>query len=68
MSQLADFPLAPLTNDADTQVPIEDYLQITNLINDTLSQVKGKSVDNPTGYPNYYDDLLNELIDAVPLE
>ena len=70
MSQ-ADFALNPLA-DSPTQealqIPVEDYMSTLNLINDALNQVKGKPAGTEGVFPDYYDDLLRELIDAVPME
>lgn len=68
MSQLADFTLTSLTDQDNSQIPIQEYLDQMNLINTALEQVKGKSTTNPMGFPDYFDDILKELIDAVPLE
>lgn len=61
--------LQGLSDPLETEItmPLEDYMACHDLINEALNTVKGtRNISNV--YPDYFDDILQELIDAVPLE
>lgn len=60
-------PLQPLSATPDVALPLEEHMATLALIEEATKAVKGQPPPVDT-LPDYYDDLLMQLIDAVPLE
>lgn len=50
-----------------TDVAESDFLNKSHIIEDALSRF-GRTKTNPNEYPDYFDDMLKQLIDLIPLE
>lgn len=66
---MSQFPFRPMLDPVEDtlNMPVEDYSNNMMIINEALDKVKGTS-NTVNNYPEYFDDLLSELIDAIPLE
>ena len=62
-----DFPLNSLDLADESAMPMETYMMHLDLIKQAMQSVKGTEEDDSM-LPDYYDDMLMDLIDAVPLE
>lgn len=45
-----------------------NFLAINNILDDALMRLGRKGKPSLDSYPDYYDDILQQIIDTVPLE
>lgn len=50
-----------------TAAPMDAYMQTMDMIQQSLELTGMRKPDTPT-LPSYYDDMLRQLIDSIPLE
>lgn len=63
-----DSPLEPLSiTQLEDSLELDDIATNMNMIEEALQTVGKKKYESPE-LPTYYDDILMQLIDAVPLE
>lgn len=67
MSQQYDPDAIGSLNTMNPNYPEDSYLQNLDIIDEAMQRLGKKKVD-VNAFPNYYDDLLKQLIDLVPLE
>lgn len=60
-------PLMPIEDDSQGQMPLDEHMANLDLIEQAMQSVSGQPLLLDT-LPDYYDDMLMKLIDAVPLE
>lgn len=51
----------------DVNVPVDTYMNNMFMIEEALDKV-GVTKPEPSNLPTFYDDMLSQLIDAIPLE
>ena len=67
MSQYFDPSALNALDDIPMNYPESEYLMRANILDDAMRKL-GKAKPSAVSYPDYYDAILKQLIDLVPLE
>ena len=60
-------PLQSIYNTPEMTIPTEIFTQQSNIINEALRNIGSLPTEKPE-VPDYFDDMLRQLIDDIPLE